>query len=126
MSHTIPDTDEAWENGELGNDAEFARPLPDEDALKDIAQINESLGLQPISIRLEKSLVEDFKTIATINGLGYQTLMRQALKRFAACEMKRILGELAAETKKRRSTSEESERLQQQNDPPKQPARKVA
>lgn len=125
MPNTIPDTDEAWETGALGKDAEFARPLPDEDATSDIAQINESLGLQPISIRLEKSLVEDFKTIATINGLGYQTLMRQALKRFASCEMKRILGELAAETKKRRLTVESIEEVHQ-DDPPKRPARKAA
>lgn len=125
MPNTIPDTDEAWETGELGTDAEFARPLPDEDASKDVAQINESLGLQPISIRLEKSLVDDFKTIATINGLGYQTLMRQALKRFASCEMKRILGELAAETKKRRASIDVTEQVQH-DDPPKRPARKAA
>lgn len=125
MPNTIPGTEEAWENGELGKAAEFARPLPDEDASKDMAQINESLGLQPISIRLEKSLVEDFKTIATINGLGYQTLMRQALKRFAECEMKRILGDLAAETKKRRAAAEAAAQAQQ-DDPPKRPAKKAA
>ena len=103
MSNAIPGSEDAWEDGLLGNDEKFASPLPDEEAVSDIAQINESLGLQPISIRLEKSLIEDFKTIATINGLGYQTLMRQALKRFATCEMKRILGQVAAEVSKRRA-----------------------
>lgn len=52
--------------------------------------INDSLGLQPISIRMEKALIEDFKTISAIEGIGYQTLMRQALWRFADCEMKRM------------------------------------
>lgn len=122
MSNAIPGSEEAWEDGLLGNDDKFASPLPDEEAASDIAQINESLGLQPISIRLEKSLIEDFKTIATINGLGYQTLMRQALKRFATCEMKRILGQVAAEVVKRRA--ETTPQSEQGEDPPKR--RKVA
>lgn len=125
MSNAIPGTDEAWEDGLLGNDEKFASPLPESEAASDLAQINESLGLQPISIRLEKSLVEDFKTIATINGLGYQTLMRQALKRFAECEMKRILGNLAAETKKRRA-AEGALQAEQPEDPPRRSARKAA
>jgi len=53
--------------------------------------------LQPISIRLEKSLIEDFKFIAILNRIGYQPLIRQVLKRFADCEKKRILREHAAE-----------------------------
>lgn len=123
MSNAIPGSEEAWEDGLLGNDEKFASPLPDEEAASDITQINESLGLQPISIRLEKSLIEDFKTIATINGLGYQTLMRQALKRFATCEMKRILGQVAAEVSKRRAeTAPQS--VQNEDPPPKR--RKVA
>lgn len=116
MSNAIPGSEEAWEDGLLGNDEKFASPLLDEEAVSDIAQINESLGLQPISIRLEKSLIEDFKTIATINGLGYQTLMRQALKRFATCEMKRILGQVAAEVSKRRA--EATPQSAQNEDPP--------
>lgn len=95
--NTIQGTDEAWENGELGRDTKYARPLTDEEMSEDIALVNESLGLQPISIRLEKSLIDDFKAIATINGLGYQTLMRQALKRFADCEKKSIVRGIAAQ-----------------------------
>ncbi len=59
--------------------------------------IQDSLGLQPISIRLEKTLIENFKAIATLEGIGYQTLMRQALRRFADCEMKRILRGIASD-----------------------------
>lgn len=90
----IPDTGEAWESGELGREAEFAERLPDDADTE--AMIDEALGLQPISIRLEKSLIEDFKLIASLHGLGYQPLMRQALRRFADCEKKRILQEAAA------------------------------
>lgn len=94
---SIPDTEEAWSSGELGKDEEFAAIAPDDgiDAI-----INEHLELQPISIRLEKSLIEDFKIIAKLHGLGYQPLMRQTLKRFADCEKKRILREVAADMAK--------------------------
>jgi len=86
----ITDTDEAWESGELGRDEESVVAVEhDETAL------NEALGLQPISIRLEKSLIEDFKMIASIHGLSYQPLMRQALRRFADGEKRRLLQEAA-------------------------------
>lgn len=100
---SIPDTEEAWESGELGRDMKFAERLPDDPEIE--AQIDESLGLQPISIRLEKSLIEDFKMIASINGIGYQTLMRQMLKRIAESEKKRILIELAAAKKEQRKAA---------------------
>jgi activator of HSP90 ATPase len=50
-----------------------------------------------ISIRLPESLIEDFKNIATIRcgAMGYQTLMRQVLKRFATSELKMIAREMA-------------------------------
>lgn len=99
---TIPDTDEAWESGQLGRDADYAERLPDDADTE--AMIDEALGLQPISIRLEKSLIEDFKLIASLHGLGYQPLMRQALLRFADCEKKRILQEVAAAQVRARKT----------------------
>ena len=93
----IPGTDEAWETGLLGNDAEFAIPLSAEQQTVADAAVADALGLRPISIRLEAALIDDFKHIATIHGLGYQTLMRQALKRFATCEMKRIVADTASQ-----------------------------
>lgn len=99
---TIEDTEEAWLSGALGNDEEFAAVAPQIDE----AIINDHLELQPISIRLEKSLIEDFKLIAAMNGLGYQPLMRQTLKRFADCEKKRILREAASEAMARRKAAE--------------------
>lgn len=94
-------SDDAWENGELGNSEANTVPLSDAKQREMDVAINDSLGLCPISIRLERSLIEDFKNIATINKLGYQTLMRQALKRFAECEKKRLIGQMAAEVEAR-------------------------
>lgn len=100
----IPDTEEAWLSGELGTDEEFVAVAPDDDE----SIINDHLDLQPISIRLEKSLIEDFKLIAAMHGLGYQPLMRQSLKRFADCEKKRILREAAADMAARKRAEKES------------------
>lgn len=90
----IESTEEAWESGRLGLDEASVEVAPDDEEL-----INESLGLQPISIRLEKSLIEDFKLIAELHGLGYQPLMRQALRRFADAEKKRLLRDAIAQAK---------------------------
>ncbi|MDP3873516.1 MAG: hypothetical protein Q8Q80_12725 [Methyloversatilis sp.] len=91
----IPGTDEAWDEGSLGRDEDYvavAKQNPDLEA-----RIDEACDLQPISIRLEKSLIQDFKNIASLHNMGYQPLMRQALHRFASCELKRIVNELVAE-----------------------------
>lgn len=98
----IRGSEEAWETGALGEDEKFVGHLSESELASESRHISDSLGLQPISIRLEKSLIEDFKAIATINGLGYQTLMRQALKRFADCEKKRLLNDIAAEVRSRK------------------------
>ena len=104
---TIPNADDAWESGQLGNDEKYVEPLSADELAADAVLIQESLGLQPISIRLERSLIETFKVIASIEGLGYQTLMRQALKRFANCEMKRILQEVASEKQAQAKSAED-------------------
>jgi hypothetical protein len=79
-------TAEAWESGELGQNAEHAVV-----ASVDLSQqIDDVLGLQMISIRLPKDLIEDFRMIAQVNKIGYQPLMRDALKRFAEAELKKM------------------------------------
>lgn len=100
----IEDTEEAWLSGALGNDEEFVVVAPTNMEIE--ATINDHLDLQPISIRLEKSLIEDFKLIASMNGMGYQPLMRQTLKRFADCEKKRILREAASDMMEKRRAAE--------------------
>jgi hypothetical protein len=89
----IPDSDEAWDTGQLGRAAEHARPA----AADTEKAIDASLELQLISIRLQKSLIEDLKAVATVNGIGYQPLMRQILKRFVDGEKRRISREVAAD-----------------------------
>lgn len=92
----IEDTVEAWESGALGRDVAHAKRAPKE--LEQ--QVDDALGLQAISIRLNKELIEKFKLIAKIHGMGYQPLMREALKRFADAEIKVILTQMANESKK--------------------------
>lgn len=95
----IPTSDEAWDTGELGREEQFVKRAPED---VDEAKIDGSLDLQLISIRLQKSLIEDYKHIASLSGIGYQPLMRQILKRFADAEKKRILREFASEMKARK------------------------
>ena len=61
------------------------------------AGIDEALGLQPISIRLQKDLLDNLKELAKLNGLGYQPLIRQVLTRWVDCELKSILRDKAKE-----------------------------
>ena len=79
-----------------GNRARMTAPLIDAPLpVKDIAAaIDEAAGTQLISIRMQKSMVDAFKTIAAANkGIGYQTLMKQILQRFIENEMKRVWNE---------------------------------
>lgn len=86
----VEDTQEAWENDQLGCDLEHAKVASPEDK----QNIEDILGMQAISIRLSKDLIKDFKTIAKIHGVGYQPLMRDALNRFATSEFKRLAVEM--------------------------------
>lgn len=107
---SIPGTDEAWDTGELGADENYVEVAPNDENV-----INAHLELQPISIRLEKSLIDDFKLIATLSagGMGYQPLMRQCLKRFAEGEIKRLLRAYAAE--KVQAEAAEEKRVKKQS-----------
>jgi hypothetical protein len=121
MSDTakIPATDEAWDNGELGREEKFVKK-----AEGDIeVQIDKALALQMISIRLQKSLIEDFKLIATLNGIGYQPLMRQILKRFVDGEKKKVLRDMAYEAM---AKAEAAKKDKPQEEEPQPKRRKVA
>ena len=67
-----------WENGALGASLEHTRPVSDEES----RQIDEALGLEETTLRLDIALVERFKTLAVSLGIGYKPLMRQALAQF--------------------------------------------
>ena len=73
-----------WESGELGRSAEHA--VAAHEQLE--REVDDALGLQLISIRLPKRLIEDLKLIAAKEGLGYQPLVRRVLIRFADAEFR--------------------------------------
>jgi predicted DNA binding CopG/RHH family protein len=78
-------SEEAWENGELGATAAYARKAHP----KHKKALDESLGLQIISIRLQKDLINDLKNLAAENGLGYQPYIRQLLTQHVRHEKKK-------------------------------------
>jgi uncharacterized protein (DUF4415 family) len=101
MNTKITGTEEAWESRQLGADASYVKPVSAEYTQK----IEESLGLQMISIRLDKGLIDSFKAIGALHGVGYQPLMRDALKRFADHELRNIVqGVVESQRKKQGGT----------------------
>jgi len=71
--------------GQLGNDPAHAQHVDESKNVDDV------LGLHPISIRFPKELVRDLKAIAQLNGMGYQPLIREVCKRFVDAEKRAIL-----------------------------------
>ncbi|MBV8801767.1 MAG: hypothetical protein JO131_02145 [Gammaproteobacteria bacterium] len=68
---------ESWDNRRLGASEEFVRKSSPERE----KTIDDNLGLQTISIRLQKALINDLKTLADSDGIGYQPYIRQVLTR---------------------------------------------
>lgn len=80
-------SDEKWDNRELGADENFVAVADSKEADK----TDESAGLELISVRLEKSVVQDLKEIAAYHGLmGHQTLIRDVVNSFAIQELRVI------------------------------------
>ena len=69
-----------WESGELGATQEFVKVS--EFTAKDLQK---SIELQPISLRVNKDLLEDLKSLAKMHNIGYQPLMKQILKKICGC-----------------------------------------
>lgn len=68
-------SEDAWEKGELGATESFvSKASPEREK-----SIDDNLGLQIISIRLQKSLIDELKDLAGEDGLGYQPYIRQVL-----------------------------------------------
>lgn len=78
-----------WENGELGASEEHVRVSSTEQEL----MLDDALGMQHISIRLQKKLIADLKRVAGHHGIGYQPMVRDLLNRFVQAELKMILQE---------------------------------
>jgi hypothetical protein len=118
---SIAGTTEAWESGTLGRSEEHARRASDETK----AKIDEALGLQAISIRLPKAVIETYKMLAGMHGVGYQPLMRDALCRFAECEMKQLLLG-AVEVQRHQKRIQVAERTESASHPAKKALKKAA
>ncbi len=91
MTKKIKSTPEAWELGELGEDEKYAKK-----AIVDEGVLDDALELQMISVRLQKSLIDDLKNFALLEGLGYQPLMRRVLQRYVDGEKKMIANKCIA------------------------------
>jgi uncharacterized protein (DUF4415 family) len=74
----IRGTVEAWETGLLGTNP--TTQVPATQAQEN--QLDTALGLQPISIRLQKEVIEKLKLIAKSKGIGYQPLIRMVLTKY--------------------------------------------
>jgi predicted DNA binding CopG/RHH family protein len=85
-----------WDTGELGRSLDDVGVVDDETC----ASVDQSLGLHPVSIRLEKRLIANLKLIAEVRGVAYQPLIRDLLNRFVVSELKEILSEKLDEAKK--------------------------
>jgi predicted DNA binding CopG/RHH family protein len=83
----IAATADDWENGKLGDDDQYVRRAGSEVS----EAVDEAMALQMISIRLQKTLIENLKFIATAHGIGYQPLIRDILSRFVVHEKKKII-----------------------------------
>lgn len=87
MNKTIVGTDEAWDEGQLGRIEEHAVATSHDMQ----AAMEASLGMQSISIRLPKQLIDAYKLIGAHHGIGYQPLMRDILQRFVPEGMREVL-----------------------------------
>ena len=76
-----------WDSGKLGEDEAHVVVSSAEEQ----KAVDDALGLQMISIRLQKTLLRDLKTIADHHGIGYQPMIRDLLNRFARSELKQLL-----------------------------------
>jgi hypothetical protein len=70
---------ELWETKQLGGDPKYARRV----SAKEDKALDDSLGLQAISIRLQKDLLKQLKGMAQKEGLGYQPFIRHILTKYA-------------------------------------------
>lgn len=84
------DDEAKWDNRELGNDLKHLVSASKEAE----AKIEDSLGLQMVSMRLQKELIEELKFIAKYRGVGYQPIVRDVLQRFARSEILTIMHEV--------------------------------
>lgn len=84
----ITPNDDPWEDRTIGSEERFVEVATDINAEVDVA-----LDLHPISIRLQKNLVDNLKALSHLHGLGYQPLIRQILTRWVDSEVKIMIAQ---------------------------------
>ena len=70
------ESDNDWDNGKLGQDAQHAKVYSDTADTK--------LNLKLISCRLQETLIDDLKHISASKGISYQPLIRQVLTEYVS------------------------------------------
>lgn len=83
----VTGTNEAWEDRALGADEAHVEVA----GVEHLSALEDALGMQSISIRLPKQMVEAYKLIAVHHGVGYQPLMRDILQRFIPEGLKEVV-----------------------------------
>lgn len=69
---------ELWESRSYGASIKHAARVSDAQA----KSLDDALGLQLLSFRIQKTLIAKLKNIAKEEGIGYQPLMRQVLTKY--------------------------------------------
>jgi predicted DNA binding CopG/RHH family protein len=87
MARKIESTEDAWDERTLGASEDHVAVAGDEH----LAALDDALGLQSISIRLPKQMIEQYKLIAHFHGVGYQPLMRDVMARFVPGALRELL-----------------------------------
>jgi predicted DNA binding CopG/RHH family protein len=72
------DENELWDSRQLGASAKNAKRVSDEED----KAIDDALGLQLLSFRIQRSVIEQLKELSKLEGIGYQPLMRQILTKY--------------------------------------------
>ena len=84
----ITPNEDPWEDRTVGTEEQFVEIATDINAAVDAA-----LDLHPISIRLQKNLIDNLKALSHLHGLGYQPLIRQILTRWVDSEVKVMIAQ---------------------------------
>lgn len=109
--------EDVWDSRALGASLEHAEASAPEKS----QALDDALGLQAISIRLPRQLIEQFKLIAQFHAVGYQPLMRDVLSRFVPGAMQEIL-----ESHLQARADAEKARAEEDGDDREPPQRKAA
>ena len=80
------DVPEAWDDHMVDSDMDYAVAAAPEHE----EALDEALGMQSISIRLPRQLIEHYKLIAHVHKVGYQPLMRDVMARWVPNALKEI------------------------------------